>query len=125
MQGFKPYTRESSNSTKVASSAGRNNGIVSSELLLHSSEHPKVEYIGSEATEDADSKLKHYIAVVDPEKKTWQFIEVRKMTLRSAVKAHNRSVEDESDIDEGIDVCILPSGPFVSNIAWFTHNHPL
>ncbi|TPR10825.1 sodium/hydrogen exchanger 3 [Aspergillus niger] len=76
-----PYLKTRS---KTSSSSSRNKGIVSSELLLQSSEHPKLDFVGREAEEDADSQLKHYVAVVDPENKTWQFIEVRKMTLRGA-----------------------------------------
>ncbi|EED18226.1 conserved hypothetical protein [Talaromyces stipitatus ATCC 10500] len=104
VHGFKPYTKESSTSSKTASSSGRNKGIVSTELLLQSSEHPKLDFVGTEATEDADSQLKHYIAIVDPEKKTWQFVEVRKMTLRSTVKKRNPSVAADEDDSDGADV---------------------
>ncbi|PCG90300.1 Hypothetical protein PENO1_032450 [Penicillium occitanis (nom. inval.)] len=97
LHGFKPYTKES---TTKASSSGRNKGIVSTELLLQSSEHPVLDFVGTEATEDADSQLKHYVAIVDPDQKTWQFVEVRRMTLRSSVKKHNKEVaEDESDYE--------------------------
>ncbi|KAI2934931.1 hypothetical protein CBS147320_665 [Aspergillus niger] len=95
-----PYLKTRS---KTSSSSSRNKGIVSSELLLQSSEHPKLDFVGREAEEDADSQLKHYVAVVDPENKTWQFIEVRKMTLRGAVRkmrAIEEEEEEESDEEE-------------------------
>ncbi|EAW12536.1 DNA-directed RNA polymerase I subunit RPA49 [Aspergillus clavatus NRRL 1] len=84
---------------KTSSSANRNKGIVSSELLLQSSEHQKLDFVGREAEEDADSQLKHYIAVVDPEKKTWQLVEVRKLTVRGTVR-RNKLVEDEEESSE-------------------------
>lgn len=113
VQGLKPYSKAQNitDSSSKPSSSGRNKGIVSTDLVLHSSEHPKLDFVGTESTEDADSQLKHYIAVIDAEKKTWQFIEVRRMTLRSTVKKRNVNVADEgSDNEDGADgttVCIL------------------
>ncbi|PYH89533.1 hypothetical protein BO71DRAFT_389488 [Aspergillus ellipticus CBS 707.79] len=94
-----PYLKTRS---KTSSASSRNKGIVSSELLLQSSEHPKLDFVGREAEEDADSQLKHYIAVVDPEKKTWQFVEVRKMTLRGSVRKM-RSIDEEEEEEESED----------------------
>ncbi|KAE8146015.1 A49-like RNA polymerase I associated factor-domain-containing protein [Aspergillus avenaceus] len=92
---LKPYLKDRA----ASSTSTRNKGIVSSELLLQSSEHPKMDFVGREANDDADSQLKHYIAVVDPEKKSWQFVEVRKVTLRGAVRSTKRAVEDESEAE--------------------------
>lgn len=76
----------------------RNPGIVSSEMLLQSSEHEKMDFVGREGTgEDADSQLKHYVAVVDPDRKTWQLVEARRVTLRGAVRRRKQGVEEESD----------------------------
>ncbi|KAF7115013.1 hypothetical protein CNMCM5793_001049 [Aspergillus hiratsukae] len=94
---FAPYLKARANSS---SSANRNKGIVSSELLLQSSEHPKLDFVGREAEEDADSQLKHYVAVVDPEKKTWQLVEVRKLTVRGAVRRMKPLEEDEESSEE-------------------------
>lgn len=80
-----------------APSTSRNKGIVSSEILLQSSEHPKLDFVGREANDDADSQLKHYIAVVDPVEKSWQFVEVRRVTLRGAVR---QVKEEEESSDE-------------------------
>src|ERR1700744_3502411 len=89
LHGFKPYTKEQTSSTTKEASSGRNKGITSTELLLQSSEHPQLDFVGTEATEDADSQLKHYVAIVDADQKTWQFVEVRRMTLPSSVKKRN------------------------------------
>lgn len=83
----------------------QNPGIVSSEMLLQSSEHEKMDFVGREGTgEDADSQLKHYVAVVDPERKTWQIVEARRVTLRGAVRSRKPGEAEESDEEM---VCIL------------------
>ncbi|GIK00497.1 DNA-directed RNA polymerase I subunit rpa49 [Aspergillus viridinutans] len=94
---FTPYLKARANSS---SSANRNKGIVSSELLVQSSEHPKLDFVGREAEEDADSQLKHYVAVVDPEKKTWQLVEVRKLTVRGAVRRMKPLTEEDEESSE-------------------------
>ncbi|KAB8078065.1 A49-like RNA polymerase I associated factor-domain-containing protein [Aspergillus leporis] len=91
---LKPYLKERADGSSPGRST-RNKGIVSSELLLQSSEHPKMDFVGRESHDDADSQLKHYIAVVDPEKKSWQFVEVRKVTLRGTVRRTKAATEEE------------------------------
>jgi DNA-directed RNA polymerase I subunit RPA49 len=46
--------------------------------------------------------LKHYIAVVDPAKKTWQFVEVRKVTLRGTVRRLKVREEKEEEEEEEV-----------------------
>ncbi|KAL3476123.1 A49-like RNA polymerase I associated factor-domain-containing protein [Aspergillus californicus] len=95
-----PYLK--SRSEESRNSAG-NEGIASTELLLQSSAHPKLDFVGRESNDDADSQLKHYVAVVDPASKTWEFVEVRKVTLRGAVrKAAPAEEEEEESEDEEI-----------------------
>lgn len=66
-------------------------------MLLQSSDHEKMDFVGREGMgDDADSQLKHYVAVVDPEHKTWQIVEARRVTLRGAVRS-NKNVEEDSD----------------------------
>ncbi|KAJ6021909.1 hypothetical protein N7540_007413 [Penicillium herquei] len=92
---FNPYikSRDGKHSTLA-----RNPGIVSSEMLLQSSEHEKMDFVGREgAGDDADSQLKHYVAVVDSERKTWQIVEARRVTLRGAVRTGKRADEDDSE----------------------------
>ncbi|KAL2814625.1 A49-like RNA polymerase I associated factor-domain-containing protein [Aspergillus granulosus] len=93
-----PYLKPRS---EVSTFSGNNNGIASTELLLQSSDHAKLDFVGREANDDADSQLKHYVAVVDPAKQSWEFVEVRKVTLRGAVrKAASADEEDEESEDE-------------------------
>lgn len=96
---LQPYLKPRANTSSTSSST-RNKGIVSSEILLYSSEHPKLDFVGREANDDADSQLKHYIAVIDPEKKTWQFVEARKVILRGAVRKMEPLEDEESSEDE-------------------------
>ncbi|KAL5362757.1 A49-like RNA polymerase I associated factor-domain-containing protein [Aspergillus floccosus] len=84
-------------------SSTRNKGITSSEVLLQSSDHPKLDFVGREANDDADSQLKHYVAVVDPASRTWQFVEVRKVTLRGAVRQKKAVESDEEEEAESSD----------------------
>ncbi|KAB8232109.1 A49-like RNA polymerase I associated factor-domain-containing protein [Aspergillus alliaceus] len=95
---LKPYLKDRAHGPSPGRST-RNKGIVSSELLLQTSEHPKMDFVGREAEDDADSQLKHYIAVVDPEKKSWQFVEVRKLTLRGAVRRIKVAAEEEEEVE--------------------------
>ncbi|KAJ5104982.1 hypothetical protein NUU61_002329 [Penicillium alfredii] len=93
---WNPYIKTRENVPRSATS-NRNPGIVLSEVLLQSSDHAKMDFVGREGTgDDADSQLKHYVAVVDPERKTWQLVEVRRATLRGAVRT-KRAAEEEFD----------------------------
>ncbi|KAL1853808.1 DNA-directed RNA polymerase I subunit rpa49 [Paecilomyces lecythidis] len=94
-----PYIK-SRRDISSSSTRGRNPGIVSSEILLQSSEHPKLDFVGREADDDADAQLKHYIAVVDPVKKTWQFVEARKVTLRGVVRRLKVREDKEEEEEE-------------------------
>lgn len=104
---LQPYLKPRANTSSTSFST-RNKGIVSSEILLQSSEHPKLDFVGREANDDADLQLKHYIAVIDPEKKTWQFVEARKVTLRGAVRKMKPLEDEESSEDEEM-VTSLPT----------------
>lgn len=78
-------------------------------MLLQSSEHQKMDFVGREGTgEDADSQLKHYVAVVDPERKTWQIIEARRVTVRGAVRSRKPEEDEEEESDEEM-VCVYNS----------------
>ncbi|OJJ48843.1 hypothetical protein ASPZODRAFT_129165 [Penicilliopsis zonata CBS 506.65] len=77
-----------------------NRGIASKEVLLQSSEHPKLDFLGREAEDQTDAQLKHYVAVVDPEQKTWQFVEVRKITLRGGIRRYKPTDDDEEEAEE-------------------------
>lgn len=68
-------------------------------MLLQSSDHAKMDFVGREGTgDDTDSQVKHYVAVVDPEHKTWKIVEARRATLRGAVRSR-KAEEEDSDED--------------------------
>ena len=77
-----------------------------------------MDFVGREAEDDADSQLKHYIAVVDPEKKTWQFVEARKVTLRGGVR-QVRSAEDEEEESEDDGVAVRFFLP-MNHTMWYS-----
>lgn len=104
---WNPYIKARDNVSKSSTSL-RNPGIVSSEILLQSSQHEKMDFVGREGhDEDADSQLKHYVAVVDPERKTWQIVEARRVTLRGSVRSHKASEEDSESEEELVSVSVL------------------
>ena len=59
----------------------------SSELLLHSSSHPKLDYTAKEdGPGGRESHLKHYIGVFDPKTGQLSVIEAKKMAVRGVVR---------------------------------------
>lgn len=57
-------------------------------LMLHSSDHPRVDYTAKEDGQDGlESHLKHYIGVFDPETGKLDVIEAKKMTVRGVPRA--------------------------------------
>ncbi|KAJ5833296.1 hypothetical protein N7474_001607 [Penicillium riverlandense] len=99
---YTPYSKTREHVSKSATT-GRNPGIVSSELLLQSSDHEKMDFVGREGNEDAaDSQIKHYVAVGDPERKTWQVVEARRMKVRGAVRSKKASEEEAMSDDEAM-----------------------
>ncbi|KAE8446108.1 hypothetical protein EG329_012479 [Mollisiaceae sp. DMI_Dod_QoI] len=94
---LKPYTKARRN---PLSRAGKSGDIATKELILHSSEHPKLDYTARE--EDAggvDSLLKHYVGVYDPETGKMEIIEARKMVVRGSVRAHQATAQDDISMD--------------------------
>ncbi|KAI9830743.1 MAG: hypothetical protein M1819_005407 [Sarea resinae] len=72
---------------------GSKSSISSSELLLHSSEHAKLDYTARE--EDESSHLKHYVGIYDPKTGEIQVVEARKLTVRGKVR--EREAEQQKD----------------------------
>ncbi|RYP91026.1 hypothetical protein DL770_002856 [Monosporascus sp. CRB-9-2] len=59
----------------------------SSELLLHSSSHPKLDYTAKEEGPGGrESHLKHYIGVFDPKTGQLSVVEAKKMAVRGVVR---------------------------------------
>ncbi|KAI4111949.1 MAG: hypothetical protein LQ338_008343, partial [Usnochroma carphineum] len=93
---LKPYIKTGKNnaSKNNASSIGQTLSS-NSEHLLHTSAHPKIDYIGRE--EDGvglDSWLNHYIGVYDPDTGQLQLVRARKLVLRSSVRHAQNPVEE-------------------------------
>ena len=89
---FKPYTKSKTQQTDRSSTPA-------TELLLHSSSHPKLDYVAhEEASEKAYGTLKHYIGVYDPHKDTLQLLPTRKLIVRTTLKRSAPIEPDEDDV---------------------------
>lgn len=77
---MKPYTQ--------TRQEGSRSSLAIPELLLHSSAHPKLDYIAREESFNrSESHLKHYIGVYDPETGKLQLVQARKLIIRSTLRA--------------------------------------
>lgn len=64
-----------------------------------------MDFVGREGLgDDTDSQLKHYVAVIDPESKTWQLVEARRVTLRGAVRSKKNVAEEEESEEEMVGI---------------------
>lgn len=90
---FKPYTKPRPNTIQTSASP--------KELLLHSSIHPKLDYVAREAdTETGQDLLNHYIGVYDPSRETLQLVFTRKLIIRGTLKPSAAPSSPESDDDK-------------------------
>ncbi|KAG9232458.1 RNA polymerase I associated factor, A49-like protein [Amylocarpus encephaloides] len=88
---LKPFTQRRK---QIPSGPGKT-PISTTELLLHSSEHHKLNYTGrEEASGGSDAILKHYVGIYDPETGKLEVMEARKMLIRGVVRDHQAPVED-------------------------------
>jgi DNA-directed RNA polymerase I subunit RPA49 len=68
------------------------------ELILQSSEHPRLDYIAREEKDgSSDGLLKDYIGVYDPATGKLQLVEVPKLTLRSTLRSEMDELREERD----------------------------
>jgi len=66
------------------------------DLLLQSSEHPRLDYLAREEKDgSSDSLLKDYIGVFDPATSKLQLMEVRKVTLRTTLRSEVDELRNE------------------------------
>ncbi|KIV91598.1 hypothetical protein PV10_06117 [Exophiala mesophila] len=74
----------------------------SSNLLLHSSTHPTIDYTATESsvTDVGEKHMKHYIAVFDPASNKLQVTEAKRMTIRSSVRQVPSTADDGDEDDE-------------------------
>ncbi|KAL8906967.1 MAG: hypothetical protein Q9171_006059 [Xanthocarpia ochracea] len=84
------------------SSTGQSH-ITNSEHLLHTSAHPKIDYIGREEEGGGtDGLLSHYIGVYDPQSGGLQLMRARKLVLRRSLRATPTQVEQEAEAANNI-----------------------
>ncbi len=86
---MKPYTKSRQDASRPS--------LAFPELLLHSSAHPKLDYIAREESSNrSESHLKHYVGIYDPETGKLQLVQARKMVVRSTLRS---SEKDEKGSD--------------------------
>ena len=101
---MKAYKKPKENLREPSEGIGRS-GLATSELLLHSSTHPKLDYVAREESSGTDNQLKHYVGVYDPKTGECQLVEARKLVLRSSLRP-TKSVEDtEGEKEDTHGVC--------------------
>ena len=90
---MKPFTKPRKNASQTHDSGG---DIGNKELLLHSSEHQKIDYTArEEEAGGSDTLLKHYIGVYDAATGKMEVMEARKLVVRGVVRAHEATVADD------------------------------
>ena len=91
---LKPYTKPLKHGT---SSIGQSS-LSTSEHLLHTSEHGRLDYIAREEEgSGAEGLLKHYIGVYDTSSGNLKLVKVRKMTLRGGLRSEAAEIEEKSE----------------------------
>lgn len=90
---MKPYTKTRDDTSRQP--------LATPQLLLHSSDHSKLDYIAREESSDgSESYLNHYIGVYDPETGGLQLVQARKFIIRSTLRS---SGDDEKGSDSDKD----------------------
>lgn len=69
-----------------------------SRLLLHSSDHPTIDYTAIEGIESSESHLKHYVGIYDPTTNKLKLAEAKRLTVRGAIR--QRPKPEESDDED-------------------------
>ena len=68
------------------------------EVLLQSSAHPKLDYLAREEQDgSADSLLKHYIGVYDPNSGELKLMEAHKVVVRSTLRSELEELRQERE----------------------------
>ncbi|KAK5073564.1 DNA-directed RNA polymerase I subunit rpa49 [Lithohypha guttulata] len=68
-----------------------------SQTLLHSSEHPTIDYTAEQGTESGEAHQKHYIVIYDPSTNKLQLTEAKRLTVRGSIRQQPRLEEDDED----------------------------
>ncbi|KAF2142957.1 uncharacterized protein K452DRAFT_248606 [Aplosporella prunicola CBS 121167] len=83
---------------KPLSDKSKSTKILPYEVLLQSSNHPKLDFTAREELDgSADSLLKHYVGVFDPVTGQLQVMEAHKVVLRSTLRSETQEVQIERE----------------------------
>ncbi|QSZ30592.1 hypothetical protein DSL72_000149 [Monilinia vaccinii-corymbosi] len=83
---LQPFSKQRKNPPQRPGYSG---AIATTEVLLHSSDHPKLDYTArEEEAGGSDTLLKHYVGVYDPKTGKLEVMEARKMVVRGSARAH-------------------------------------
>lgn len=102
---FQPYTKPRANGPQRP---GRSGAIATTEVLLHSSAHPKMDY----TVREEDSLQKHYVGVYDPATGKLEVTEARKMEVRAAVREHQATEDQVHQVSWSVDEAVLAANYF-------------
>ncbi|OJD16316.1 hypothetical protein AJ78_03528 [Emergomyces pasteurianus Ep9510] len=91
----KPRSQARPSSSKHNTTA--NSNLSTSELLLQSSAHPRIDFVGKEGENQLDTLWNHYVAVYDPDAGVVELVEARKMTVRGCVRRVPRKAINDED----------------------------
>lgn len=92
---MKPYT-------KLRHDASRPSSSTIPELLLQSSAHPTLDYVGrEESSNGSENLLKHYVGIYDPETGKLQLVQARKLVIRRILRSDEND-KAGSDGDEDV-----------------------
>ncbi|OJD24019.1 hypothetical protein ACJ73_04622 [Blastomyces percursus] len=76
-----------------------NTTLSTSEILLQSSAHPRIDFVGKEGENELDTLWNHYVAVYDPDAGKLELVEARKMTVRGCVRRVARKAINDGEGD--------------------------
>lgn len=67
-------------------------------MLIHSSDHPTIDYAATEGTEPGESYLKYYLAIFDPATNGLKITDAKNLTVRGSVR-QQKTLEENDDED--------------------------
>ena len=101
--------------------AGRS-AISESELLLHCSSHPKLDYIArEEELSRADGLFKHYIGVYDSQTSRLELVEARKVVVRGTLRTDQKATASNgtnSQSESAPTVCFHGLRSFIQSLTF-------
>ena len=111
---FQPYTKPRANAPQRP---GRSGAIATTEVLLQSSAHPKLDY----TVREEETLQKHYVGVYDPATGKLEVTEARKMEMRAAVRQHQATEDQVHQVNTNVDETVLAANYFTSERSTVPH----